>query len=248
MARTDSAGEAAVLRIEDYVKRSQQAKTIPDLVVLYAQAIATAGYENCVLSSVRGRQVGHVAWFEIPDGSTGAYVERRWESVGSVLARSRRMCRPFLWSEADEVPDVATRKRHAGDWVNGGPHAGIAFPFHGPSHRLDLISISRCTAVPSDVESPDLLYAISFHAWTRYLDMSNDPLVRGGPVGEPLTPRELEILRWCKDGKTRPEIGEILSISHKTVEFHLSNVMTKLGATNQTAAVVVALQRGLIEL
>jgi DNA-binding CsgD family transcriptional regulator len=66
--------------------------------------------------------------------------------------------------------------------------------------------------------------------------------------GAQLTERELEILRWCKDGKTRPEIGEILSISSKTVEYHLGNVMNKLGATNQITAVVIAIQRGLIAL
>jgi LuxR family transcriptional regulator, quorum-sensing system regulator SolR len=237
-----------VLRLEDYVDRSHQAKTIPELAEFYSRAIAVAGYENCVLSSVRGRRVGHVPWFEIPDGSTGAYVERRWESIGAVLARSVRVCRPFLWSEVAEASDASPKPRHCAG-KDGGVvlHGGIAFPFHGPAYRLDLISISRCQAAAPDVGNSDLLYAISFHAWTRYLDLSNDPLVLG-PVAEPLTPREVEILRWCKDGKTRPEIGEILSISHKTVEFHLSNVMTKLGASNQTAAVVIALQRGLIEL
>ena len=64
----------------------------------------------------------------------------------------------------------------------------------------------------------------------------------------PLTPRELEILKRCKDGKTRPQIGEILSISPKTVEFHLRGIMDKLGASNQVSAVIIALQRGLLEL
>ena len=64
----------------------------------------------------------------------------------------------------------------------------------------------------------------------------------------PLTPRELEILKRCKDGKTRPEIGKILSISPKTVEFHLRGIMDKLGASNQISAVVIALQRGFLEL
>jgi DNA-binding CsgD family transcriptional regulator len=45
-----------------------------------------------------------------------------------------------------------------------------------------------------------------------------------------LTSQELECLRWCKEGKTNWEIGEILTISEKTVEFHLSNSMRKLGA------------------
>ena len=44
------------------------------------------------------------------------------------------------------------------------------------------------------------------------------------------------------------EIGEILSISEKTVEFHLSNTIRKLGVSNRITAVVKALQLGLIKL
>jgi DNA-binding CsgD family transcriptional regulator len=64
----------------------------------------------------------------------------------------------------------------------------------------------------------------------------------------PLTPRELHCLRWCKEGKTNWEIGEILKISEKTAEFHLRNAMRKLGAGNRITAVVIGLKRGLIPL
>jgi DNA-binding CsgD family transcriptional regulator len=63
-----------------------------------------------------------------------------------------------------------------------------------------------------------------------------------------LTPREVLCLRWCKEGKTNWEIGEILVISEKTVEFHLGNVMKKLGATNRITAVVSGLRDGVIPL
>ena len=53
-----------------------------------------------------------------------------------------------------------------------------------------------------------------------------------------LTSQELECMRWCKEGKTNWEIGEILAISEKTVKFHLTNAMRKLGAANRIAAVV----------
>lgn len=63
-----------------------------------------------------------------------------------------------------------------------------------------------------------------------------------------LTPQEILCLRWCKEGKTNWEIGEILVISEKTVEFHLGNVMKKLGAGNRITAVVLGLRYGLIPL
>jgi DNA-binding CsgD family transcriptional regulator len=60
------------------------------------------------------------------------------------------------------------------------------------------------------------------------------------------TPREIEILRWTADGKTASEIGDILSISVATVNFHINNAVAKLGAVNKTQAVVKAALLGIL--
>jgi len=66
--------------------------------------------------------------------------------------------------------------------------------------------------------------------------------------GTGLTSKEMECLQWCKEGKTNWEIGEILAISEKTVEFHLGNAMRKLGAGNRISAVIAGIKRGFITL
>jgi len=63
-----------------------------------------------------------------------------------------------------------------------------------------------------------------------------------------LTVQETACLRWCKEGKTNWEIGLILDISAKTVEFHLANTMRKLGAANRMTAVVTGIKHGIIPL
>jgi LuxR family transcriptional regulator, quorum-sensing system regulator SolR len=62
-----------------------------------------------------------------------------------------------------------------------------------------------------------------------------------------LTEREVEILRWTIDGKTAWEIGQILKISERTVNFHLQNVMGKFGVHNKTHAAARAVSYGLIK-
>ncbi len=62
-----------------------------------------------------------------------------------------------------------------------------------------------------------------------------------------LTAREREVLRWTAEGKTACEIGQILSISERTVNFHVNNILEKLGATNKVQAVVKAIGAGLID-
>jgi LuxR family transcriptional regulator, quorum-sensing system regulator BjaR1 len=58
----------------------------------------------------------------------------------------------------------------------------------------------------------------------------------------------MEVLTWTAAGKTSWEIGEILHISHRTVDFHHGSIMQKLGTHNKTQAVVIALREKLIAL
>jgi|SRR5579871_1187872 len=62
-----------------------------------------------------------------------------------------------------------------------------------------------------------------------------------------LAPRERETLTWAARGKTFSEIGHILGLSRRTVEFHLDNARRKLGVSTRTQALVKAAVGDLIE-
>ena len=68
--------------------------------------------------------------------------------------------------------------------------------------------------------------------WPRHFDL-------GG--------RELETLTWAARGKTFAEIGQILGLSRRTVEFHLDNARRKLGVPTRTQALIKAAIGQLIE-
>ncbi len=68
------------------------------------------------------------------------------------------------------------------------------------------------------------------------------------PEAEPLSPRELAVLRLVASGASNREIGRALHISEATVKTHLANIFGKLGVDDRTAAVTVALQRSFIHL
>ena len=63
---------------------------------------------------------------------------------------------------------------------------------------------------------------------------------------EPLTDRELRVLNLLADGLSNPQIARLLSISRNTVKFHVSSIISKLGATSRTEAVTIGVKRGLI--
>jgi DNA-binding NarL/FixJ family response regulator len=61
---------------------------------------------------------------------------------------------------------------------------------------------------------------------------------------EPLTPRELDVLRLAARGLTNKAIGYQLGISHRTVQGHLASIYGKLGVASRTEAVTEAIRRG----
>ena len=60
-----------------------------------------------------------------------------------------------------------------------------------------------------------------------------------------LTPRELQILQLVLIGKTNRAIANDISISERTVEFHLDHIYTKIGVRTRVMAGVWALQQGM---
>jgi DNA-binding NarL/FixJ family response regulator len=66
------------------------------------------------------------------------------------------------------------------------------------------------------------------------------------PAHEQLTPREAEVLGLVAKGLSNPDIGKELFISEATVKTHLLKVFAKLGVDDRTAAVTVAMQRGIL--
>ena len=61
-----------------------------------------------------------------------------------------------------------------------------------------------------------------------------------------LTPKEIEVLSWLKEGKSSWEISIILKISERTVNFHINNLKIKLNASNRTHCIAIAISNNLI--
>lgn len=67
------------------------------------------------------------------------------------------------------------------------------------------------------------------------------------PTTVALNEREVEVLTWAARGKTSAEIAKILSLTKRTVDFHVDNAREKLGAATRTEAVLKAATGRLIE-
>ena len=63
-----------------------------------------------------------------------------------------------------------------------------------------------------------------------------------------LTTRELDVLRLIRDGYRNKQIADALTIAETTVNFHIKNLVDKLGANDRTHAVTIAIRRGLLQI
>jgi DNA-binding NarL/FixJ family response regulator len=100
-----------------------------------------------------------------------------------------------------------------------------------------------------DAEPDELLAAIRVvNAGQKYI-----PPSVGAKLAErigilQLSSRELDVIRLMATGKSNQEIGTVLQISEGTVKYHVNNILSKLGVSDRTQAVITALKRGIVTL
>lgn len=67
-------------------------------------------------------------------------------------------------------------------------------------------------------------------------------------VSTPLSPREMEILKYVAEGNANKQIALLLKISEQTIKNHMTSILQKLDANDRTHAVVLALRQGWISI
>jgi DNA-binding NarL/FixJ family response regulator len=100
----------------------------------------------------------------------------------------------------------------------------------------DLIDALRTVAAGRTFLSDDA-QATLMHAWQEGRAEPEDPL----------TPRELEVVKLIAEAFTNRQIADTLQVSEKTVESHRSNLLAKLGMRDRVELVRYAIRRGLVE-
>jgi LuxR family quorum sensing-dependent transcriptional regulator len=230
-----------------FLRTLDRAASPQDVGTLLRQELAEYGVEHILAGMIpspgasAGRQFGHV----LLDGMPPAWI-KRYATRGYIYrdATVRRLCfdqDPFTWASAlEQYSDDPAAVRIMHEAADHGACAGLTIPLLTLDADLAACSISgRYFDVPPD--RIGTVQLIATYAAARLV------LLRGAEPREvQLTDREREVLQWAADGKTAWETGEILGVSSKTVEHHLSTSRHKLRALNSVQAVANALRQGLI--
>jgi NarL family two-component system response regulator LiaR len=156
------------------------------------------------------------------------------------------------------MPDVdgilATRRITADE---AGPRILVLTSFAGDDKVFPAIKAGALGYLLKDSEPTDLVDSIrQVHRGEPSLQPSiaqkvlkelRHPSARP-PTPDPLTDREMEVLRMVAKGLSNPEIAQRLVITEATVRTHVSNILSKLHLANRVQAPLYALQEGITSL
>jgi len=118
----------------------------------------------------------------------------------------------------------------------------------GDEHVYRAIQAGALGYVMKEAEESGLMTAIrNTHAGRRTLPLAVEAALERRLAFDPLTAREIDILKRVASGMGNREAGEALGLTEHTVKGYLKSIVSKLGAGDRTAAVVIAVQRGLLD-
>jgi DNA-binding NarL/FixJ family response regulator/putative methionine-R-sulfoxide reductase with GAF domain len=174
----------------------------------------------------------------LPDASGSEAVSRIREVSSSV---------PIVAFSVERTPDVIRAVLRAG--ANGyvskdAPASQVIAALEAAVQGLTALGPAEARALSRTAETIPVI-EVADDASEGEVDESEPGAAV--PVREPLTPRELELLRYLAEGYTNKEIARAMVLAEDTVKKGVQTLIAKLGATDRTHAVVLALRRHLIE-
>lgn len=180
-----------------------------------------------------------------PDSWKAHYVARNLHRIDPTLHKASLSIAPVDWQRFDRDQKFNSVFQPAGDF--GITSQGLTVPIRGPYGDHGLLSVTRSCSVE---EWEKLKRHIMGNLQTAAVHLHDSVMRTNGLVSalgySALSSREKEVLQWSAAGKLQHEIGDILFISHRTVEIHLRSAREKLGALTTVQAVGRAIGMGLI--
>lgn len=231
-------------REQSLIRLSEAATSLDGLVNAMRDVTAELGFEYCSYVYRLPLPIAQPAvhWCSTyPAGWLERYFEQQYLDVDPLVHRAMQGNQPVVWGDDvfDEQPQFWEEAR------SFGIGHGWAVSARGYGGAIGLLSVARphdpVTAAELERHEMQLLWL----AHTAQGLVATLPGVAGPSLGT-LSPREREVLRWSAGGKTADEIGVILSITPRTVAFHVQRCVSKLDAANKTEAVAKALMLGLL--
>lgn len=172
---------------------------------------------------------------ELGDGVDVIVMDLRMRTVDGITATQAVV-------DAGGPPVLVLTTFDDDEMLSGALRAGAAGFLLKDSSADDLIRAVRTVAEGGSWLDP----AVTGRVLDRFRTFAPVPAAASTPATDPLTARELEVLRAIALGRSNGEIATELVISELTVKSHVGRIFTKLGLRDRPAAIVYAYDHGLV--
>ncbi|MFJ2537830.1 MULTISPECIES: autoinducer binding domain-containing protein [unclassified Pseudomonas] len=232
---------------ESQLRQLTFAKGIDAAYPILLRFAENLGFNFCAISVTSPDQEVHLDAFNInnyPKEWNQQYEQQKFSVIDPVVAHCNHSVMPIVWNEtvfADTPRLWEALKEHKLQY-------GWSQAFHHEDTGLcSIISLARKHCPISPLELYEhfgyIFYAASHLSELFARTLPVNPAKSDKPH---LSPRELEVLQLSAGGKTAYEISKILSLSERTVNYHVQNVIEKLNVCNKISAVIAAARAGII--
>lgn len=174
------------------------------------------------------------------------YAEQDYVHIDPVIFRTKTSNDGFVWSEALKNVRLSPAARTVmNEATEVDMRDGFSVPIQGINGLQAIVTFgAHKVELTREARSTLELIAVFAHHRLRMLREEERNMQHRKELR--ITKRELDLIQWCAAGKTNWEIGEILGLSHKTVQNELGKIQRKLNAVNRTQLIAESFRAGII--
>jgi len=200
------------------------------------------GFNRFAYLNVRAGDVRALSTY--PTEWQHAYLDNNYATIDPVVTIAKRTMQPFIWSQDGNAGTAPETKRFFGDAADFGIRSGVSIPVQGGFGRMAMLTLASDRPTVDFAEIRNVAHAITAVA---FVHVHLNRLTSAHRITTiELTPRQSLCLAWASMGKTMDEIADLLGISERSVRFYIKGARDRLGATNTTHAVRLAVEQHLI--
>jgi LuxR family quorum sensing-dependent transcriptional regulator len=227
----------------DFVAKLDTATSSVAVAPLFESYVGKLGFTNAICMRVpeAGEQLDSAVLLNsYPKDWVKHYEEQGYIDSDPVVRELFLTYQPFSWSEVMARREIGPFERKIMDeCADAGMREGFVVPIYQSGGYTGLVSFAGRDPIITE-ESKGAVTLASIYLHNKLTTLRR----REAQASYGLTERELECLRWAAAGKSDWEIGQILLISAKTVNYHIENAKRKFGVATRVQAIVAALRIG----
>jgi LuxR family quorum sensing-dependent transcriptional regulator len=229
-----------------FIDSLERLSTLDEVTDALNKALARSGIESFIVTELPTKDQPFeqfVIASRWPPEFFMLYVKHGYARIDPLNRRCIQSHMPFEWRSdsyrLDPDPRVAEMMRRASEF---GLKDGYVVPIHGPCGYEGCVSMAGAALHLSDNMKASI-HLMALYAFERLRAIRGEFSDRK----RSLTPREREVLTWAAQGRSAAQISKTLKISKRTVDEHSQTAARKLGASNRTQAVAIAMRGHMIE-